>query len=127
MLLETGPREATLRAATVQIAAPGSGVVTFRARFLTNPEIPRGSRIVIRVRSLGGTSDPIPLAGGETTVRADVRRGLNNLQIVWSLIYYAGPVPATGVPPPGLGIREAEVVAWDPGGKATPASTMGGA
>jgi hypothetical protein len=127
VLLETGPREAILRTATVQIAAPGSGVVALRARFLTNPDIPRGSRIVIQVRSLGGTSDPIELAGGETTVRAEVSHGLNNLLVVWTVIGYAGPVPATGVPPPGLGIREAQVVAWDPGGKTTPASTMGGA
>jgi hypothetical protein len=127
VLLETGPREATLRTATVQIAAPGSGVVALRARFVTNPAIPRGSRIVIQVQDAGGTPGPIALAGGETTVRAQVSHGLNNVLVTWTVIGYAGPIPEDGVPLPGLGIRDARVVAWDPGGTTHAASTMGSA
>jgi hypothetical protein len=100
---------------SVQVAAPGAGVMALRATFAANPALPRGSFVALRVTGPDGVVRREPLSRPVVTVRAGFGgSGLADVRVDWILVRPGRGGAAAAPVPPGFGIVEPEVVGWTP-------------
>jgi len=116
VMLEARPQGVATTETTLQLAAPGDGIVDLRARFVANPALPPGSVVALQVLGPDGVVRRVPLTAQDTTIRAGLDgSGLQEVRVRWVLVRAGrGPPPPTA-PPAGLYVLDARVVGWTPG------------
>lgn len=114
VVLEVGPQGVPVATTTLQLAAPGDGVVDLRATFVPNPALPPGSAVALAVTGSDGVSRRVRLTSPEATIRAGLDGpGLHDVRVDWVLARRGG-AQAPAPPPAGLSVLEARVTGWTP-------------
>jgi hypothetical protein len=115
VMLEARPQGVATDESTLQLAAPGDGVVEVRATFVANPALPPGSVVALQVRGSDGAERRVPLSAQDTTVRAGLDgSGLKDVRVRWVLVRAGRRAPTAADPPAGLYVLDARVVGWTP-------------
>ncbi len=115
VVLEVRPEGVPTTTSSVQLAAPGAGVVDLRATFVANPALPAGSVVALDVTGSDGAERRFPLTRQDTTVRAGLDgSGLADVRIEWVLVRAGRGGGATPPAPAGLDVTDAQVVRWTP-------------